>query len=124
MQWPHATTSTRTVSSLLLKDRFPKLGIEGLPTALPAELAGVPEGIAFRLTSIEPDGPFGGIELREGGLVLSVNNEMFFNGNGLDVLYDWLLRDLTSAPQSYPLKVWRDGTIVDQHLDLALTPLP
>ena len=50
-------------------------------------------------------------------------NGIFFDGNGLDVLCDWLLRDLTSAPQSYRLKVWRNGTSVEQPLDPALTPL-
>jgi predicted esterase len=104
-----------------LKDRFPSLGLEGIPQPLPISLHATAERIAIRLTAVDPEGPFAGTGLRPGDLLLSLNDEELFVGNQLDTLYAWLLRDLTSANQRYRVRVWRDGTIIEYQLDLALS---
>ena len=104
-----------------LVDRFPALGLDGEPVALPAALGPAGERIAVRLTAVDPEGPFGDVDLRPGDLLLTVANEPFFDG-GLEAFYHWLIRDLESVSRPYRLEVWRDGAVVDREAALALRP--
>lgn len=105
-----------------LKDRFPALGLEGEPAALPSTLGPPGERIAIGLTTIDPEGAFGAADLRPGDLLLAVGGEPFFKDYGLGALYHWLLRDLESVPHPYSVEVWRDGAVVERQVELALGP--
>ncbi len=105
-----------------LEDRFPALGLEGEPAALPSALGPPGERIAIRLTTIDPKGSFGAADLRPGDLLLAVGGEPFFEGYGLGALYQWLIRDLESVPHPYWVEVWRDGAVVERKIELALRP--
>ena len=99
-----------------LEERFPSLGLEGTLTTTAGDVVLPGERAAIRVDAVDERSPFAASGLRPGDLLLEVDGEPFFVGRGLEVLYGWLLRELTGTPRDYPLLVVRDGR------EITLTP--
>jgi predicted esterase len=100
-----------------LEERFPSLGLEG-------KLVSLVEGeqAAVAIAAVDPGSPFHAAGLRPGDLLLEVGGEPLFEDRGLETLHAWLLRELTSRPRDYPLRVRRDGRTIELLARFSLGP--
>ena len=106
-----------------LQDRFAGLGFKGIDAKIPSEIESIPEQTALRITEIDPNSPFAEAGLKKNDLLLNVAGEPFFQGkDNLDVLYQWLIRELRTQPHPYSLHVWRDGQQIHLETKLMLGP--
>jgi hypothetical protein len=103
-----------------LGERFPALGLEGEAVDDPARYGLEGEMTGIRLTQVDPHGPFGGVSLQAGDVLLEVDGEPFFTGRGLGFLHAWLLRELDGVARPYPLQIWRNGDRLELEAELAL----
>jgi hypothetical protein len=92
-----------------LVERLPSLGFDGSEAPMPAGPVAM-EQVAIRVDRVTPGSPFAAMGLRAGDLLVEVDGEPFFRGNGgVEGLRQWLMRELRREPAELPLIVWRDG---------------
>ena len=72
---------------------------------------------------IDEGSPFASAGLQSDDWLIEVDGEPFFEGRGLQPLYEWLLRELTATPRDYPLLVRRNGRDLTLTATLQLAPL-
>jgi len=112
-----------------LAERLPTVGLEGeeveldgdLPAAVASRYASGNESVGIAITGVDPDGPFAGVGITPGDVLLEVGGEPFFRGRGgLATLHQWLMRELTGVPQPYKVVLWRNGAVLERTTSLAL----
>lgn len=106
-----------------LEERFPSVGFEGTEEKVPKTAGLSGEEVGIRVTKVDSGGPMASSGLRVGDVVLDVDGEPFFRGQGgVSTLRQWIMRDLRSNPTDYPITVWRNGQRVSLVARLMLGP--
>ena len=106
-----------------LEDRFGELGFGGAEVKLPGDVKGGPEQSAIEIADVAEDSAWRQAGLKTGDILLEVDSEPFFSGKDhLDVLYQWLIRELRTKPKTYSLLVIRGGKRIILEAQLKLGP--
>ena len=106
-----------------LEDRFGELGFGGAEVKLPGDVKGGPEQSAIEIADVAEDSMWRQAGLKTGDILLEVDSEPFFSGkDNLDVLYQWLIRELRTKPKTYSLLVIRGGKRIILEAQLKLGP--
>ncbi|MFQ5718356.1 MAG: M14 family zinc carboxypeptidase [Acidobacteriota bacterium] len=110
-----------TFAAAALRERFPGIGFDAVEVDRPAGEE-VLDGVALRVTDVDPRAEVARAGLQVGDVLLDVNGEPFFAGGGVKALTERTRRDLRGALRTVDLRVRRQEATLTLSANLGLGP--